>query len=560
MIANRYIERVLSGKQPACKWVKLACQRQKDDLKRWAKSGLYVWDKAKASRVCQFIELLTHTKGELAGQKIRLEPWQVFILTTVFGWTRRTDGGRRFRRVYIEVPRGNGKSAISSGVALYCLTADGELGAEVYSFATTRDQAKIVFGDAKVMAEQNATLRKRFGLEVMANALYVQETNSTFRPKSADGSTLDGLNTHLGVIDELHAHKTRAVYDVVETSLGKRKNSLLWCITTAGFETAGICYEVRTIATKVLTGEAKAEAQFAIIYTIDEDDDWKSLDALRKANPNWGISVEEGYLTDSLDKALTVPSSAPNFKTKHLDVWCTARSAWLDMVAWKNCEDRQLSLDDFEGRRCVIGLDLGAKSDITAKVYVFPFEDADGEERYAVFPAFYLPERAVEVSPVSQYRGWAESGQMHVTDGAMTDLNLVEEELREDLSRFDVDAIVYDPWQAAQMVQSLSNDGAPMIDCRMSTANISEPMKNVEAMVLDGRIRHPGQPVLDWMMGNVTAKVDANDNVYPRKEDGNFKIDGAVALIMAMRSVLNAEEDKFGDLEALAQPATFLSW
>ena len=296
-IAKKYARDVSTGKVFACKWVKLACKRQTEDLKKYARSGLYEWSKEEAGRICRFIELLTHTKGELAGQRVVLEPWQIFILTTVFGWRRRADGGRRFRRVYIEVPRGSGKSTLSSGVALYCLLADHEPGAEVYSFATTRDQAKIVFGDAKVMAEHNPALRERFGLQVLANALYVSSTNSTFQAKSAEGSTLDGLNTHLAVVDELHAHKTRAVYDVVETSLGKRRSSLLWCITTAGFDTSGICYEVRTMCTKVLSRLADDETQFAIIYTIDDGDDWSSMEALEKANPNWGVSVSYTHLT-----------------------------------------------------------------------------------------------------------------------------------------------------------------------------------------------------------------------------------------------------------------------
>lgn len=370
-IAADYAARVLDGSQLACKWVKLACQRQRDDLKRWKEDGPFVWDPEAASRACRFIELLTHTKGELAGQRIKLEPWQVFILTTAFGWRRREDGGRRFRRVYIEVARGNGKSCLSSGVALYCLVADNEPGAEVYSFATTRDQAKIVFGDAKRMAETNLPLRKRFGLEVLANALYVPSTGSTFQAKSAEGSTLDGLNTHLAVVDELHAHKTRAVYDVVETSLGKRRSSLLWCITTAGFDTSGICYEVRTMSTRVLEHQAVDETQFAIIYTADEEDNWTTLEALEKANPNWGVSVRPEMILSLLAKAKALPSAINNFKTKHLDIWCSASNAWMDMGAWARCEDHSLRLEDFEGVRCIIGLDLGSKNDMTAKVKVF---------------------------------------------------------------------------------------------------------------------------------------------------------------------------------------------
>lgn len=325
-IARRYEEEVLSGSIPACEFVKDAVRRNRRDLDTYQVSGPFVFNADEGARVCRFIELLTHTKGALAGQRIKLEPWQCWILTTVFGWRRRSDGGRRFRRVYIEVPRGNGKSSLSSGVALYCLLADRELGAEVYSFATTRDQAKIVFGDAKQMCVANAQLRAQFGLQVLANALYVPKTNSTFQAKSAEGSTLDGLNTHFACVDELHAHKTRAVYDVVETSMGKRLNSLLWVITTAGFDTAGICYEVRTMVREVLKRTVEDETQFGVIYTIDDDDDWTSPDALQKANPNWGVSVMPDVIIPLQQKAITLASAANNFKTKHLDVWCSAGS------------------------------------------------------------------------------------------------------------------------------------------------------------------------------------------------------------------------------------------
>lgn len=545
--AKKYEEDVLSGKIPACQFVKQAIRRQRDDLKRWSKKDSpFYFDKEEGNRVCRFIEYLPHTKGALRGQKIKLEPWQCWILTTIFGWRRRSDNRRRFGRVYIEVPRGNGKSSLSSGVALYCLLADREPGAEVYSFATTRDQAGIVFGDAKQMAMMSQPLQKKFGLEVLAKALYVPSTNSTFQAKSAEGSTLDGLNTHFACIDELHAHKTRAVYDVVETSIGKRLNPILWVITTAGFDTAGICYEVRTMVREVLARTVEDETQFGIIYTIDEGDDWKTEAALIKANPNWGVSVMPKMVLPLQLKAITLASAANNFKTKHLDIWCQAGAAWMDMTAWHKGE-RVVDLDDFEGRPCVIGLDLGAKNDLTAKVYVFKTEGDDGRPRYQVISRLYLPQTAIDKGTVSQYSGWADTGVIQVTGGAMTDLTRIEEELREDLSRFDVQAIAYDPWQATQLANDLSEDGAPMVEYRNTVQNVSEPMKWLEALVQDGRLDHDGNPAMTWMMGNVVAKVDAKDNIFPRKERYESKIDGPVALIYALAMHLSDREDDGGD-------------
>lgn len=556
-ISCRYARGVLSGRIPACSLVKKACERQLDDLDRYGDGKRFIYDAEAGDRICWFIEHLTHVKGELAGQEIKLEPWQVFILHTTFSW-KTTEGLRRFRRVYIEVPRGNGKSSLSSGVALFCLCGDREPGAEVYSFATTRDQAKIVFGDAKEMARQSSKLKRAFDLQVLANSLYVPKTNSYFQAKSAEGSTLDGLNTHLAVIDELHAHKTRAVYDVVETSLGKRRNSLMWVITTAGFDTAGICYEVRSFVKQILNKEAQDESQFGIIYGLDEGDDWTSEEALQKANPNWGVSVRPEIITSLQAKAISRPSAANNFKTKHLDVWCSAASSWMDMPAWNLCR-RSIALSDFEGFDCYMGLDLGAKNDLTAKVLVFPVEE-NGRLNYYVFGTYYAPRAALLKSGNSQYDGWETLGYLKVTEGAVTDFNQIEADILEDCSRFGVKSVAYDPWQATQLATRLSDNDVPMVEYRNTVQNMSDPMKWLEALVQDKRLIHEGDPALTWMMGNVVAKRDFKDNVFPRKEVYENKIDGAVALIMALGLCVNEENaGAFQEYEADSE-VPFFSW
>ena len=547
-IANGYIRDVLSGAIPACRWVKLACERQRNDLERWKDDfAPYRFDEREAVRPCRFIEALTHVKGELAGQKIKLEPWQIFILTAVFGW-RRKEGNRRFRRVYIEVPRGNGKSCLSSGVALFCLCADHEPGAEVYSFATTRDQAKIVFGDAKEMARANTDLRKAYGLEVLANALYIPSTASTFQAKSSEGSTLDGLNTHCAIVDELHAHKRRDVYDVVETSTGKRANSLMWCITTAGTNRAGICYEVRGLVTKVLNGAVEDPSQFGVIYGLDDEDDWKTEAALEKANPNWGVSVRPEVIRSLQQKAIAVPSAESNFRTKHLDQWMNADSGWMDMKAWAKCADELLTLADFEGNECYLGLDLASKVDIAAKVRCFP-RKVDGVTHYYFFGDYWLPRSAVENGTNSQYQGWEYENRLHVSDGPVTDFGAIRDSILEDCKRFDVEEVPYDPFQATQLAGELEQENVPMLEYRQTVANLSEPMKQFQALVLEGRIHFDGDPVLTWMVSNVVCHVDSKDNIYPRKEYPENKIDGVVAGIMALARAIANEGGSF-DLNA----------
>lgn len=546
-IAKEYMRGVLDGSVPACSFVKQAVQRQLNDLRRWGpEGGDYYFDEKEASRPCWFIENLTHTKGELAGRAIHLEPWQCFLLTTLFGWKAKA-GNRRFRSAYVEVSRGNGKSTLLSGIGLFCLCADHEPGAEVYSFATTREQAKIVFGDAQTMARGNRALQEAYGLEVTAHALYVPATNSTFQAKSAEGSTLDGLNTHLAIIDELHAHKKRDVFDVVETSLGKRRNSLLVSITTAGVDRTGICYEQRTLVTKILSGSLQDESYFGIIYTLDPDDDWKSDEALAKANPNWGVSVRPEVIRALQAKAIATPSAENNFKTKHLDVWCNADVGWMDMKAWDACADESLDESDFDGEPCWLGLDLASTSDMTAKVKIFQ-RKIDGSSHYYLFGDYWLPRTAIERGVNSQYQGWEYLGYLHVCEGPVTDFAEIRDSILEDCGRYSVQSVAYDPFQAVQLSKELSDDGVPMVLCKQTVANLSDPMKQFQALVLDHRLHFNGDPVLTWMVSNVVCHVDVKENIYPRKDAPENKIDGVVAGIMALSRALLNDEHRAMDL------------
>lgn len=561
-VAKKYTDDVLKGRILACKWVKAACQRQVDDLKRWkTKKAPYKFDDARAIKVCRFIENLTHIKGPLATQKIRLEPWQIFVLTTAFGWVNQA-GFRRFRRVYIEVPRGNGKSALSSGVGLYMLLADGEGGAECYSLATTRQQARIVFGDAQHMARANKGMQARFGASVTAHNIHVMKTASKFEALSSEGSTLDGLNTHIGIIDELHAHKTRAVYDVVETSIGKRTQSMLWVITTSGSDRAGICYEVRGFVSQILNdvlirhdglgykiegSGAVDESQFGIIYTIDDGpcrdvpaDDWTTEAALIKANPNWGVSVMPDIVIPLQQKAVQMPSAANNFLTKHLDVWVNASVAWMDMRAWDRCADHTLQLDDFVGEECHLGLDLATRSDICAKVRVFS-RVIESQKHFYVFGDYFLPESAATDGRNSQYSGWIRSGHLIETPGNVTDYATVADSVRDDAARFNIKEIGFDPWNASHLANILMDEGLELVEMRQGARTLSEPMKYLEELVLDGRLHHDGSPALTWMISNTMAKRDEADNIKPIKERDENKIDGVLGLVMALGRAMSGD-------------------
>lgn len=542
-IARQYAQSVVAGDVPANQWVRKACQRQLDDLARFKGRGspfrfnpiLQDTQGRKfrpGDNLCAFIELLPHIKGPLAGQTIQLEPWQVFILTTVFGWVRK-DGRRRFRRAYIEVPRGNAKSTLSSAVGLYMLTADGEGGAECYSLATTRDQARIVFGDAQQMARKSLGFRARYGVTVGAHNIHVINTASKFEALSAEGSTLDGLNIHFGCIDELHAHKTRTVYDVVETGTGKRDNSLLWVITTAGSDRAGICYEVRTFVTRLLDDLVADDSQFGIIYGLDEGDDWGTEEALIKANPNWNISVRPEVIGPLQAKALQLPSATNNFRTKHCNDWVSTDTAWMDIRAWERCADSNLCLEDFAGQPCWIGIDLASKVDIASMAIVF-----EREGKAIAFVRHFLPEDTVFSAANSQYQGWMNSGRLLATPGNVTDFSMIEAELLDWATRFEVKAVAFDPFQATQFSTRMLAEGLPMIEVRPTVLNFSEPMKQLEALVLQGKFAFDNDPVLTWMVSNVVCHRDAKDNIYPRKERPENKIDGVIAVLMALNRLL----------------------
>ncbi|NLX96504.1 MAG: terminase large subunit, partial [Rhodopirellula sp.] len=523
-IAARYAEDVVSAKIPTCRWTIKACQRQIDDLeKAKSKEYSYKFDKDKGSRVCRFIEMLPHIKGEWAktGARIELQPWQIFILTAVFGWVQRDTGLRRFKTAYFELPRKNGKSSLSSGVGIYCCCADGEAGSETYSAATTRDQAKIVWQDAWHMVQKSPGLKKAFGVSTTAHAISQISTASRFQALSAEGNSLDGLNIHCAIVDELHAHRTRKVFDVLETATGARTQPLLWLITTAGSDRSGICYEQRTYLTKILDGAAKDDTYFGVIYTIDDEDDWRDPAIWAKANPNYGVSVLPDDLERLCLKAQEMPSAQNNFLTKRLSVWVNADAPLFDAAKWEKCGDETLRLEQYHGEPCWVGLDLAPRHDFCAMVLLFRTGG-----KYIVFARHYLSEMEVDECGNSSYPGWARDGWIITNPGNSTDYDQIEEELLSIQAKFDLQGVCYDPAGAKQILDHMQAHGLPMIEMRPIVINFSEPTKLLDALIADGKIRHNCDPVLAWELSNVVGHYDRKDNVYPVKERPENKIDG----------------------------------
>jgi phage terminase large subunit-like protein len=543
--ALEYAQAVVKGKIVACKWVKLACKRHLDDLKASRRKAFpYYFDEDAANKVCTFLSLMPHTKGRWARKRelIELQPWQCFAFVTLFGWKIKKNDRRRYRRAYFAVPRKNGKSIIGSGIGLYMFSVDGEFGAEVYSGATTEAQAWEVFRPAKQMLERTPELQEALGAEVWAKSLLVPADGSRFEP--VIGKPGDGASPSCAIVDEYHEHDSSDLVDTMETGMGAREQPLLLMITTAGFNIAGPCYDQEVEAKKVLEGTLDDPELFALIYTIDEGDDWTSPAALRKANPNFGISVDEDFLLSQQRQATQSASKQVRFKTKHLNIWCSAKSAWLNMLEWAKCADLTLRREQFKGERCYLTLDLASRSDVCVLMLVF-VREIEGKQHFYLFGDYYLPEAAIEGAEknANAYRKWVIEGFLQQHDGAEIDFDLIEEDMLALVAEYGPDEVVFDPYRAAQLEQRLTKNGITAVELGQTVKNLSLPMKEFESAIKAGRVHHDGNPMLTWMMSNVVAKLDAKDNIYPRKEKPEQKIDGAVASIMGIARAISSEHE-----------------
>jgi phage terminase large subunit-like protein len=538
---HAYAERIVARQEVAGRYEILACERFLRDL---AQSGTdafpYVLDRTAGARACKFVELLPHIKGEWAKPvyrdgkleyaKIELGDWQIFIEFQLFGWKHRDTGLRRFRRSYEEIARKNAKSTRAAARELYLVAADDEPGAHCYSAATTGDQAREVFDVARQMALRVPEFLARFGVEVGKHDITLPESASSFKPLNAEGSTLDGLNIHGCVVDELHAHKTRAVWDVLDSATGARSQALISAITTAGSDRSGICYELRDYTVKVLESVVADETWFGIVYTIDEGDVWHDTACWRKANPNLNVSVKLDDMEAACRKALAQPSAVGNFLTKRLNIWISSDSTWMDMHGWARCADPALKMEDFAGEPCWIGMDLAEKRDFAALVLVF-----QRAGHWYFFPRLYLNENAVEQSGNAHLQGWARSGHVQMTEGNITDFDVVADDLRKYCTDFKVQEIPFDPALSRYFASKLVGEGLPLVEIRQAPMFFTQPLIQVENLVLEHKLHFDGNPVFSWMISNVQVSVSKfNGLKHPTKAREENKIDGPVALLMAL--------------------------
>lgn len=532
---NEYARGVVDGKIVSGKLARLSCERHLKDLSKQGDEFPYYFDEDAAVRVCAFAELLPHVKGEWARkhQFLELEPWECFILGVSFGWKRKSDGLRRFREIYAAIPRKNGKSLIGAVIGNYMFIADGEHGAEVYSGATTEKQAYEVYGPARLMLVKSPDICADAGIEINAKTMVRLDDRSKF--EALIGNPGDGASPSCAIIDEFHEHQTSNQYDTMVTGTGARSQPMIAIITTAGSSLAGPCYDKHLQAIKVLEGAVENEQLFTIIYTCDETDDWADPAILPKANPNYGISVSADFLITQQRQAVLNAEYQNRFKTKHLNIWCSAKTAWMNMQLWQLCGDPGLTIDEFKGEHCWFILDLASRNDICAFMQLFK-KRLNGEWHYYAFGKYYLPESTVnEPGPnTSSYQKWVNQGHLIAVDGNEIDYDQIKADVIDLGKSFQVDEVVYDPWRAVHLAQQLMKDGAVCVEFRNTVQTMSLPMKELMSAVKSGRFHHNNDPVMTWAMSNVVAKEDAKENIYPRKEKNDMKIDPIVAIIMGL--------------------------
>ncbi|WP_250528833.1 terminase large subunit [Caballeronia sp. ATUFL_F1_KS4A] len=537
----RFAREVVRGKRPSCKYVQLACQRHLDDLTASRRKEFrWKFDAAAAERKLALIELLPHVKGEWAfkRQLVTLEPWQKFGLMCTFGWIEKRSGFRRFRESYWEVPRKCGKSVIAAGVGIAMFIADNEFGAEVYAGATTEKQAWEVFRPARLMVKRSPLLIEAAGIEVNASNMNKPEDGSRFEPLI--GNPGDGASPSCAIVDEYHEHDTSALYETMLTGMGARRQPLMFIITTAGANIEGPCYDKRRQVIEMLEGTVDDDELFGWIWTIDHGDDWTDPQVLAKANPNIGISVYQEYLESQQQRAIKSARFTNTFKMKHLNVWTSAKAGYFNLEDWKACEDTTLTLERFKGQDCILALDMARKLDLNSMARLF-WRDIEGRRHYySVAPRFWVPEDTVKNTEnrrmAERYQKWVNAGHLFETSGAEIDYREILNEAVEADRACPVQYVPLDPHGATNLAHQLEDEGLTPVTIIQNYTNMSDPMKEFEAAVTSGRFHHDGNPIMTWCVSNVVGKyLPGNDDVVrPVKQGNDNKIDGAVALIMAI--------------------------
>ena len=479
--------------------------------------------------VCRFLEALVHVKGKWAGQNFKLEPFQVWIVANIFGWIDATTRLRRYRAAFILLPRKQGKTFLASGIGLYMAFADNEAGAEVYCGASNLAQAMEVFRPAKSMAERSPGFTDAFDVSVMARSIFNEVDGQSFSP--VIGKTKDGASPHCAICDELHQAKDETQLQAFRTGMGARSQPLLLVISTAGVNLAGVCRAEQLDAEAILRGDAQDDRTFGAIYTLDPGDDWRDIANWRKANPAWGVTVGDDYYQAALAKALQSPANAAFARTKYLNQWVASANAWLSPADWSNAADPDLDIASLKGRKAYLGVDLSTRQDLTAIVAIVPMDDG----RNAIIPYALAPEGAIEGSPnAPAYATWVASGELISCEGSASSFAEAESQIEELLTFFNVQTIIFDPWQGEGTRQKFEKRVSTQTWNASNRVEWTLAMDDFEADLKNGRIVHPDHGVLNWCAANTCADQRGVTRIPVKvKKNSEQKIDVMVAALMA---------------------------
>lgn len=558
-----WVEGVLSGNIPVCALVRKACERHVRDIERSVAGDPgfpYRFDERKAARVVKFFGALRLTKGlPHPGRPFRPEPWQQFILVSIFGWVHKETGLRRFRKGHAMVPRKNGKSHLYAGIGLYCMIADGEMGADVYSVATKKDQAKMIWDAAVEFRRHSGDMAQKVGKSVAA--LFVRETSSKFMALASEEDGLDGLDVHCGLVDELQNHKTDAVYERMVTGTSSRRQPLLLSIATAGVSQESPCWREHEYASHVLLGDFADETYFAFIAEADEADDWESEETWKKCNLNLGVSKTWEYMRTEYEAAKNQPAKLNAFLRLDLNRWTQQDTAWMPMHKWRLCSADITVADPEKGSTVKVdagdkaavedamlaqwrppfgGLDLSEKGDITSLTLLFPPCDVDPQ--WVVQAYHFVPEDCVEKRAKNDrvpYDLWIREGRIMKTPGAVVDYDFVRAEVLRLHRKLHLQGLAVDPHNALMLNNQLRGEGVPVVEVQQGWKSLSDPTKELMAWVLGRKLNHLNDPVMNWMMGNVAVWQDAAGNIKPDKAKARERIDGVAAMVNAIYLALS---------------------
>ncbi|AOR22723.1 terminase large subunit [Clostridium taeniosporum] len=499
-----------------------------------------MYDEVKAQYVVDFINCLKHTKGRWKGQNFDLLSWQDKIIRDIFG-NIKPNGYRQYNTAYVEIPKKNGKSELAAAVALYMTCGDNEWGAEVYGCASDRQQASIVFDVAVDMVEQCPALKRRIKPIMSVKRLVFKPTNSYYQVLSAEAYTKHGLNVHAVIFDELHSQPNRGLFDVMTKGSGDaRTQPLFFLITTAGTDRNSICFEQHQKAMDIIEGRKIDPTFYPVIYGIKDEDDWELEENWYKANPSLGHTIDIEKVRNAYNSARENPAEENIFRQLRLNQWVKQSTRWMPMDKWDEC-DFNIDIDLLKGRECYGGLDLSSTTDITAFVLVFP--PRNDTEKYIVLPFFWIPEDNLKLRVRRDhvpYDVWEKQGFIKTTEGNVVHYGFIETFIEELGTKYNIKEIAFDRWGAIQMVQNLDGMGFTVVPFGQGYKDMSPPSKELMKLTLEERIAHGGNPVIRWMMDNIFIKQDPAGNIKPDKEKSTEKIDGAVALIMALdRAIRN---------------------